>query len=82
MVDVKSQKDCQNKIVWLVQEDEVFSVKSAYDVLQSSTSFVPCLALKILWDIKVIPNVFSLSWRILRGKVSMRVLEEESSFPP
>lgn len=68
-----AQKDSQDKIVWLGQEDGLFFVRSSYDVLKSFIPLEPCLTLESLWDIKVLLNALFLAWRILKGKLSTRM---------
>jgi len=63
------QKYSQDKIVWLAQEDGLFSVRSSYEALKSSSPLESYLVMESLWDIKVLPNALFLVWRILRGKL-------------
>jgi len=73
MNNLKPKKDLYDKVVWLAQEDSMFSVKSTYDALQSSVHPGPCSAMETSWDIKVLSNALSLAWSVLKGKIPTRV---------
>jgi len=66
------QQGSKDKVVWDAEEGGEFSVKSAYGALHLCTPSESDQAMKVLCDIKVIPNVLTLAWRILKGRVPTR----------
>jgi len=66
------QQLLQDRLVWQADEEDIYLGKSAYEVLHYSINTEYILTLEALWEIKAIPNILLLAWRILKGKVSTR----------
>jgi len=66
------KQESHDRVIWATEDGVVFSVKSTYRALQTSTLSSRSQAMEMLWNIKVVPNALMLAWRVLKGKVPTR----------
>jgi len=59
--------------VWRVGESPEFSVKSAYGVLREHSEKELSNLYKFFWNIKALPAVWVLAWRVLENKIATKV---------
>ena len=66
-------KDVNDVQVWRCEESGCYTVRSAYECLADSERGPQVEVFKLLWKVKMFPNVLTTAWRVLRGRIPTRV---------
>ena len=66
-------KDVNDVQVWRCEEFGDYTVRSAYECLVDSERGPQVEVFKLLWKVKMFPNVLTTAWRVLRGRIPTRV---------
>ena len=59
--------------VWKDSESEVFSVKSAYDILRGKEEEENLRWYNFFWRIKALPSIHVTTWRVIENKITTKV---------
>jgi len=63
----------QNRKVWAEDDQEVYTVKSGYKVLNKEDQMQTSKVFKLLWNLKIAPSALVHAWRLLLDKLPTRI---------
>jgi len=67
--DVRSM----DRLVWVGEATQVYSVRSGYSILNGESSMQSTMSFKMLWSLSVAPSAIVSAWRILLDRLPTRL---------
>ena len=88
ITDIQIQPHMQDIQVWKADRSGIYSTKSAYRLLKTTTPIMEANILKIVWNLNVPPRAAIFSWRLIldrlptRGNLLWRIVQMQDTSCP
>jgi len=66
---VQWNMDGKDWLIWVGNDEQAYTVKSGYSVLNKEDLMQSCEMFQLLWSLKIPPSVIVCAWRILLDKL-------------
>jgi len=63
----------QDKLVWVGVENQVYTIKSRYSILNNEELLQNSGVFQLLWSLKIAPSAIVCGWRLLLDKIPTRI---------